>query len=62
MEVDLAGICKTCVNWNNNSTRKTYKNILGKQYNLNAMVISKIPQDDTCKYRPGVMTLFTVNA
>jgi hypothetical protein len=60
-EADIVGICETCINWNNNKIRQSYKNTLRKQYKINSMAVSKIPKNKEVINLPGGTATFTVN-
>jgi hypothetical protein len=62
IEADVVGLVETCINWNINDIRKAYKGILGKAFEINNMVASKVPNEFGKVNLPGGTTTITVNA
>jgi hypothetical protein len=52
-------MCETSINWNKNTTRKLYKQILGKKFKKNSLVTSRLPNLSENIHLPGGTATFS---
>jgi hypothetical protein len=62
LEADVVGLCETSINWNTNTTRRLYSQILSKKLKKNNLVVARIANKSTNCNLPGGTASVTVQS